>query len=90
MTVRPNQLQPARKVTRAAVCSAQQEGNQIGKALTAAALAAVLGFGAVQEARADVSGLTPCKDSKGFQKRQKNEIKGLQKRLKQVRAPPEL
>lgn len=58
----------------------------MGKALTAAALAAVLSFGAVEQAKADVSGLTPCSQSKGFQKRQKNEIKGLQKRLKQYEA----
>ena len=56
----------------------------VGKALTAAALAAVMGFSSVQEADADVSGLTPCSESKGYAKRQKNEVKGLQKRLKQV------
>lgn len=84
LAVRPSHAQPSRNVARSAVCSAQKEGKFLGKALTAAALAAVLSFGAVEQAKADVSGLTPCSQSKGFQKRQKNEIKGLQKRLKQV------
>jgi len=55
-----------------------------GKFATAMALAAVVGTSdfVVQEARADVAGLTPCKESKGFAKREKQEIKKLESRLK--------
>jgi hypothetical protein len=38
-------------------------------------------------AMADVAGLTPCKDSKAFAKREKGELKALNRRLKQVRPP---
>lgn len=41
-------------------------------------------FGTVQAAHADLSGLTPCSESKGFAKRQKNEVKALKKRLAKV------
>ncbi|KAK9810720.1 hypothetical protein WJX73_002564 [Symbiochloris irregularis] len=83
LAVRPAQPQCPRVVARSAVCAALPDNKTVGKAVTAAALAAVLGFGAVQEARADVAGLTPCSQSKAYNKRQKNEVKGLQKRLKQ-------
>ena len=53
--------------------------------MAAAALAAALAFGSVEAAKADISGLTPCSESKGFAKRQKNELKALDKRLKKVR-----
>jgi len=55
-----------------------------GKIATALALAAVVGTSdfVVPEARADVAGLTPCKESKGFAKREKQEIKKLESRLK--------
>lgn len=58
---------------------------ELSKALAAAALAAVVGFGAVEPARADISGLTPCSESKAYAKRLKNEVKALNKRLKNVR-----
>ncbi|KAL3702316.1 hypothetical protein R1sor_020338 [Riccia sorocarpa] len=72
------------------VCSASAEekqtfGETAGKFATALALAAVVGsapFVAPQDAKADVAGLTPCKESKAFAKREKNEIKALEKRLK--------
>jgi photosystem I subunit 3 len=67
------------------VCSAQEENKQLSTALAAAALAAVVGFGQVDAAKADISGLTPCSESKAYQKRLKNELKALQKRAKQVR-----
>ena len=70
-------------VTRA-TCSA--EAPKVGTALAAAALAAALSLGSVEAAHADIAGLTPCSESKGFAKRQKKEISSLQKRLKQVRA----
>jgi photosystem I subunit 3 len=74
---------------RAVRCSAEKESSkQLGTAAAAAALAVALGFGQVDAAFADVAGLTPCKDSKAFAKRQKNEIKGLNKRLKQVPRGP--
>ena len=66
------------------VCSAEKNGaQQMGKAAAAVALSAVLGLTAVDAAMADVAGLTPCSESKAFAKRKKQEIKGLNKRLKQ-------
>lgn len=56
----------------------------MGSALAATALAAALSFTAVDAAKADVAGLTPCSESKAFAKREKNEVKTLTKRLKQV------
>lgn len=64
------------------VCSAQKEAST---AVAAAALAAVVGFGNVQPAAADVAGLTPCSQSKAFAKLEKKEVKALEKRLKKVR-----
>ena len=74
------------------VCSVSSDDNNkgdvvqaAGKFATALALAAVVGtspFAAPQEALADVAGLTPCKESKGFAKREKQEIKKLESRLK--------
>jgi len=55
-------------------------------AAAAAALAIAFGFGQVDAAYADVAGLTPCSQSKAFAKRKKNEVKGLNKRLKQYEA----
>ena len=72
-----------RAVVTRATCSA--EGPKVGTALAAAALAAALSLGSVEAAKADIAGLTPCSESKGFAKRQKKEISSLQKRLKQVR-----
>lgn len=75
-------------VARAVSCSAEkQEGSkQMGSAVAAAALAVAFSFGAVDAAQADISGLTPCSESKAFAKRKKNEVKGLTKRLKQYEA----
>lgn len=61
--------------------SAQETGKQLAAAALASAL--VLGTG-VEAAKADIAGLTPCSESKAYQKRLKNEVKGLNKRLKQV------
>jgi len=70
--------QTVRRVT----CSAQQSSKTAQTALAAAALVAAVSFGAVDAAQADISGLTPCAESKGFAKRQKAEVKVLNKRLK--------
>ena len=43
-----------------------------------------MAFGSVDAAKADISGLTPCSESKQFAKREKNEIKALTKRLGKV------
>lgn len=51
-----------------------------GKFATALALAAILGSSSLP-ALADVAGLTPCKDSQAFAKREEKEIKKLAKRL---------
>jgi hypothetical protein len=68
-------------VARPVSCSAQKEK---ATAVAAAALAVALSFGQVDAAYADVAGLTPCSESKAFQKREKKEIATLQKRLKQA------
>lgn len=67
-------------------CSAQESSKQAGTAVAAAALAIAFGFGQVDAAYADVAGLTPCSQSKAFAKRKKNEVKSLNKRLKQYEA----
>ena len=86
-SVKPLRAVPVarRNVARAASCSAEERA-PLGKAVAAAALAAALAFGSVEAAKADISGLTPCSESKGFAKRQKNELKALDKRLKKVSA----
>jgi photosystem I subunit 3 len=65
------------------VCQAQSV-QQVSAGFAAVALAATVGFANVDAAYADISGLTPCSESKAFAKVQKKEIKGLQKRLKLV------
>lgn len=79
-------MRSARVVT----CSAQKQeaAKSLGTVATAAALAAVFGFATVDAAYADISGLTPCSESKAFAKRKKNEVKGLEKRKKMVRGSP--
>jgi photosystem I subunit 3 len=71
------------------VCAAAEEkksfGETAGKVATALALASIVGnapFAAPENAMADVAGLTPCKESKAFAKREKQEIKKLESRLK--------
>ncbi|WIA11507.1 hypothetical protein OEZ85_011620 [Tetradesmus obliquus] len=76
----------AQPVRRAVVCAAQKEDSQVSKAVAAAALATVLAFGQADAAKADISGLTPCSESKAYAKRLKNEVKGLNKRLKNYEA----
>eukprot|EP00955_Chlamydomonas_euryale_P078464 363151-Chlamydomonas_euryale.AAC.3 len=67
------------------VCSAQAEGVNAKQAVAAAALACVVGLSAVEPAKADIAGLTPCSDSKAFKKREKNEVKKLTGRQKKAR-----
>jgi photosystem I subunit 3 len=68
------------------VCSAESSMvEKAGKAAAAVALAAVVSTSSLAialEARADVAGLTPCKESKAFEKRKKQELKKLSNRLK--------
>lgn len=77
------------------VCSASEGGqeeknknkksNAFANISTALALAAVMSAAPVavpSEAHADVSGLTPCKDSKAFAKREKQSLKKLENSLK--------
>ena len=71
------------QATRPVTCSAQP-ARDAGKAIAAAALAAAVSLGSVQAAHADIAGLTPCSQSKPFAKRQKGEVKALQKRLSKV------
>ena len=58
----------------------------VAQQVAVAALASVALLAPVEAAKADIAGLTPCSESKAYQKRLKNEVKGLQKRLKQVGA----
>ena len=69
-------------------CSAerQEAPKHLATAAAAAALAVAFSFGTVDAAYADVAGLTPCSESKAFAKRKKNEVKSLNKRLKQYEA----
>eukprot|EP00210_Caulerpa_lentillifera_P000215 g210.t1 len=72
--------------TRPVLCAAQ-DGTSEGvfnggkAALAAAALAAVVSFGSVEEAKADIAGLTPCSESSAYARRQKKEVSGLTKRI---------
>eukprot|EP00244_Chara_vulgaris_P012765 TRINITY_DN68_c0_g1_i3.p1 TRINITY_DN68_c0_g1~~TRINITY_DN68_c0_g1_i3.p1 ORF type:complete len:252 (-),score=57.09 TRINITY_DN68_c0_g1_i3:247-1002(-) len=77
------------------VCSAStpsEEGDsrqQAGKWATALALAAIASSTSLalpREAMADVAGLTPCAESKQFAKRQAQEVKKLNSRLKKYEA----
>ncbi|KAH9296269.1 hypothetical protein KI387_039857, partial [Taxus chinensis] len=70
-------------------CKTSEESNERvvfawGKqASTALALAAVMAGGAaVETAQADIAGLTLCKESKAFQKREKQSIKRLENSMK--------
>lgn len=76
----------SRSATRV-VCSAQAEGVNAKQAVAAAALACVVGLSAVEPAKADIAGLTPCAQSKAFQKREKNSIKKLVQRQKKASEP---
>lgn len=74
------------QVSRQVSCSAEQPRlvKRIGSVVGATALALAVGLSQVDAAKADIAGLTPCSQSKAYAKRQKNELKSLQKRLKQV------
>ena len=83
----------ARRSAAKVTCSAEQRPVQAAsKVVGAGLLAAAISLSTVQSASAEdlfysdanISGLTKCADNKGFQKRQKSEVKALQKRLKQV------
>ena len=78
----------ARTVKTAAHCSAADVTRKAASLAVAAAVAATP-LVVVEEAFArDVqpyAGLTPCKTSKAFEKRQKTEIKALQKASQEVR-----
>eukprot|EP00897_Mesotaenium_endlicherianum_P000573 jgi/Mesen1/10516/ME000083S10012 len=77
-----------KQVSARTVCSVEKEQTvavTAGRTAAAVALAAILStgsFAAPQDALADISGLTPCKESKAFAKREKNEIKKLNSRIK--------
>jgi photosystem I subunit 3 len=76
-----------KQVSARTVCSAETPSSSLaatsGKFAAALALAAVVGTSMPDFASADVAGLTPCKDSKAFEKREKQEVKKLTSRLKQ-------
>lgn len=70
------------------VCSAnptpeQSSSSSSLKAFSAAlALSSILVSAPIAPASADIAGLTPCKESKQFDKREKQEIKKLEQSLK--------
>ena len=70
------------------VCSASVDFEKLSKnaaaTLAAVAVATSGAMATAPVAKADVAGLTPCAESKAFAKREKQEIKGLTRRLKQV------
>lgn len=75
---------PAATVVCSATTSEEQSSSSSPlKAFSAAiALSSILLSAPVPPASADISGLTPCKESKQFAKRQKQEIKKLESSLK--------
>lgn len=80
----------AKPRTATIVCSANPTPEQSSsssssslKAFSAAlALSSILVSAPIAPASADIAGLTPCKESKQFDKREKQEIKKLQQSLK--------
>eukprot|EP00803_Ostreobium_quekettii_P011066 evm.model.scf_76.18 EVM.evm.TU.scf_76.18 scf_76:142442-144746(+) len=82
------QASKASRVARPVTCSAQKDDSAkaIAGTVAAAALAAVVSFGAVDAAYADISGLTPCAESKAFQRRKAKQISGLEKRMAKYEA----
>jgi photosystem I subunit 3 len=85
--VRRQLASPASAMRTAVCCSAETKDKeqtfaaQAARAAAALALAAVMSTSATP-AMADVAGLTPCKESKQFAKREKQEVKKLENRLK--------
>lgn len=72
-------------------CSASAGENKkvvkdIASGVAAAALAAVVSLGAVGDAQADIAGLTPCSESKAYQKRETKQLKALKRRMSKVGA----
>ena len=68
------------KSTARFVCST--DDNQSLKAFSAAVALSSILLSSPMPAAADISGLTPCKESKQFAKREKQQIKKLQSSLK--------
>merc|ERR1719413_46757 len=67
------------------VCHALPK-KQIATSLSVVALAVLVDVSVVRPAIADISGLTPCSDSKAFTKRKNQQLKELQKRMKKYEA----
>jgi photosystem I subunit 3 len=78
-----------KQVSARTVCSAENKESftaSAGKLAAALALAAAVSTSVVDVASADVAGLTPCKDSSAFAKREKQQVKKLESRLKKYEA----
>lgn len=92
-TMRPMRAKAATRVApvkRVVVAKCSSEASPVmegarkaATALAVATLATSVSYADVAPAHADVAGLTPCSESKPYQKRLKNEVKALNKRLKQ-------
>merc|ERR1719387_2733463 len=59
---------------------------RISIAVNTAIITTIAGLSDVHPAAADISGLTPCSESKAFAKQKKQELKALQKRLSKYEA----
>eukprot|EP01025_Chloroclados_australasicus_P043934 TRINITY_DN471_c0_g1_i2.p2 TRINITY_DN471_c0_g1~~TRINITY_DN471_c0_g1_i2.p2 ORF type:complete len:240 (+),score=20.24 TRINITY_DN471_c0_g1_i2:224-943(+) len=82
-SIKPKYVTACRnRATITTICNTEQT-NKLGGLLAGAALAIGFGLGVVDTSlAADLSGLTPCVESKAFDKQRKKEIKTLQKRQK--------
>eukprot|EP00983_Pelagomonas_calceolata_P031197 979417-Pelagomonas_calceolata.AAC.4 len=85
-TLCPGHRAPAaRPVARRSAIVAKAQEQNMGAVACATALALTMGLTAdVQPASADVAGLTPCSESKAYNKLERKELKTLEKRLKKV------
>merc|ERR1711976_792988 len=62
------------------------KNNNLATFLTLSTLSIALTMTSIKPAEADISGLTPCGESKAFTKRKNQELKELQKRMKKYEA----
>merc|ERR1712232_99928 len=62
------------------------KNNNLATVLTLSTLSITLTMTSIKPAEADISGLTPCSESKAFTKRKNQELKELQKRMKKYDA----
>ena len=76
------QSRPKLSITCSSIPSDKETANSLKAFSTALALSSILISAAPLPASADIAGLTPCKESKAFAKREKQSIKKLESSLK--------